>query len=300
MKKKLLSIVTLMAVILLMMPSVKAEASSMNNPKVVIKEVNYKDSVITVTLANMSSSVAVTDVLLSYEAEKDVVVPADGQSNQAFVSSIKASGTTTVELPVVVKSVGNTSAKVKFNIEYVVSSTDVQKSNSSFIMLDLSTAGGNLTVSNVSFPQDGYLYEKGLVSFTYKNTTESDISDFKLIVSGLNDGNVETYTVGDVKAKKNGYFETYVSFNTVGNREVVVAFSYVTAEGDEVFTDGTLYSTHVSEKITDAVSPISGVDASADSTEETKLNISYLFLGLAGIAVIICAVLAITGARKNK
>lgn len=300
MKKKLLSLVSMLAIVILMVPSVKVEASSINNPKVVIEQVDFSDSVITVTLANKSNSVAVTDVLLSYEADKDVVVPADGQSNQAFISSIKASGTATIELPVVIKAGGNTSAKVEFTIEYVVSSTDVSKSNKSFIMLDLTSAGGNLTVSNVSFPREGYLYEKGLVSFTYKNTTESDISDLKLIVSGLNDGNVETYTVGDVKAKKTGYFETYVSFNTVGNRDVVVAYSYETADGETVFTDGTLYSTYVSEKASVTVDPIATAYPTQDNDEGKGFNVSFIFIGLAGVLVVICVILAINSTKKNK
>lgn len=300
MKKKLLSLVTLMTVVLLLMPSLKAEAASITNPKVIIEQVDFKDSVITVKLANKSNSVAVTDVLVSYGAEKDVVVPVDGQSNQAFVSSIKASGVETVEFPVVIKTVGNTSAKVEFTIEYVVASNDAQKSNRSFIMLDLTSAGGNLTISNVSFPREGYLYEKGLVSFTYKNATDSDISDLKLIVSGLNDGNVETYSVGDVKAKKNGYYETYVSFNTLGNRDAVVAYSYTTADGEEVISEGTLYSTYVSEKITSSTDSIATVNPSDDSNEKSGLNVSFIFIAIAGVLVVICAILAINSTRKNK
>lgn len=298
MKKKILSLVTLVAVVLLMLPSVKAEAASITNPKVVVEKVDFKDSVINVTLANKSNSVAVTDVLLSYESEKDVVVPVNGQSNQVFVSTIKANDSVTVELPVLVKNSGATAAKVEFKIEYVVASTDVQKSSNSFIMLDLSSVGGNLTISNISFPSEGYLYEKGLVSFTYKNATDSDITGLKLMVSGLNDGNVEIYNVGDVKAKKTGYYETYLSFNTLGARDVVVAYAYTTSEGEEVVSEGTIYSTYVSERMTETVIP--STQPTEESNVEKGFNISYVFIGLAGILVVICAVLAINSTRKNK
>lgn len=298
MKKKILSLVTLVAVVLLMLPSVKAEAASITNPKVIVEKVDFKDSIINVTLANKSNSVAVTDVLLSYESEKDVVVPVNGQSNQVFVSTIKANDSVTVELPILVKNSGATSAKVEFKIEYVVASTDVQKSSDSFIMLDLSSVGGNLTISNVSFPGEGYLYEKGLVSFTYKNATDSDITGLKLMVSGLNDGNVEIYNVGDVKANKTGYYETYLSFNTVGNRDVVVAYAYTTVDGEEIISEGTIYSTYVSEKLTETVVPTT--EPTTETATNGGFNISYVFIGLAGILVVICAVLAINSTRKNK
>lgn len=300
MKKKLLSLATMLALVVLLMPSVKAEAASISNPKVVVEKVDFKDSIMTVTLTNMSHSVNVSDVLLTYESEKDVVVPVDGQANQAYIDAIAAGASATVEFPVAVKNAGSTSTRVDFNIEYVDSATDVQKSNKAFTVLDLTSVSGNLTISNVSFPREGYLYEKGLVSFTYKNATDSDISDLKLIVSGLNDGGVETYNVGDVKAKKTGYFETYLSFNTLGSRDVVVAYSYTTADGEDIVSEGTIYSTYVSERITEDTKPVVTDEPTDTDTNQKDFNMSYVFIGLAGLLVIICIIIAVTSARKNK
>lgn len=290
----------MLAVVLLMMPSVKVEAASVSNPKVIVEKVAFNESIISVTLKNMSTTADVTDVLLTYASEKDVVVPMDGLSNQVFIASIKASDSVTVDLPVTVKNAGSTSAKVEFNIEYVVASNDSQKSNQAFIMLDLSTAGGSITVSNVSFPREGYLYEKGLVSLTYKNATDADITDLKLIVSGLNGDNIEVYNIGDVKAKKTGYFETYLSFNTAGTRNVVLAYSYTTSDGEEVISEGTVYSTDVTEKKVEVVNPVADTNDEKVEPIQPRFNMSYVFIGLAGVLVTICIVLVVISFRKKK
>lgn len=289
-----------MALVLAFMPAVETRAATY--PKVMITSATVDDSELIITIANMSSNTNVSDVLVSFAENDDIVLPAEGKSNQAYISDIKAGYQVEITFPVTINGAGKSAAKVDFDIQYAVPVGEgnfIQQSNKASISLDLTTAKNSLAITNLSIPREGYLYEKGLLSFTYSNSSAEDINDLKVTVTGLNNGTPQTYSIGNVKTKKSGYFETYLDFNTSGNREVGISYSYTTATGEEVSSSDIITYISVSERIV-AVPDVSVQEDQSEVAQSTGFNMGYVFIGIAGLLVVICAILAITSARKNK
>lgn len=304
------------AVLFMMMlavPNVKAEAASVSYPKIVVESVTTDGNKVFigdevplhVTLKNMSNKVAVTEVLLTYSSEEDVIVPIEGQSNQVFVSEIKAGEEMAADFSVKVTETKDTFAKINFDIKYVITVFDdlgrpsySQQTNSSYAVLDIYSEEKVLTISNLSVPVDGALYEKGLISFNYANTATTDITDFKVTVAGLNDNEPEVFSIGDIKSKKTGYFENYITYSVTGNRTVSITFSYTNSDGEEIVSDVAQFVTSVYEKTVTAPD-VENVEE--DNLDETRgVNLSLVFLGIACILGLMCIFFALSNARKNK
>ncbi len=305
MKKR---VVLMMALLLIVMVGVHTlEAKAATKPQVIISSYTLDDEIefgketnLHLNITNESGRVGVKGILITYVSENNTIVPAQGKSNQVYITSIEPGQTTAVDVPVVFNNSGDFFGQASFTIEYSVENRE-PFTNQSYIVFPF-TESGVLDIKNVNVATNASIGAKSLVGVNYTNNSESLIRGVKLVVSGDVEGERVETKLGDVTAQRNGYFETYVVYKHEGANKIKISLVYEDEKENSYVANGGEYTVMVS-KDNDVVDEGrgSGVADNGQSENNSNVDMHKFFIGLAIILVVVLVVVAIVQVvRKRK
>ena len=255
---------------------------------------------IDVTFQNMSEEYAMSAILITYASSNQSVIPAFEHSNQCFINSLNAGKTTTVRIPVVINDKGDGYAYMSFNIEYSVDEIGVF-SSSSYIVFPVRDE--SISVRNINVTKETTIGVNTLVSVSFDNLLKTDMLNAKLIISGdVNDGEI-TYNIGNVAARSTKYAEYYFKFESAGEKEIKLQISYTLDNGETVTKDIGDYNITVKQgsSANNGGDP-NGGSGGGNTQQQTgiPLNLSTIFLGLAGALLLITATAFVVSKIRDK
>ncbi|MBE5905178.1 MAG: hypothetical protein E7277_00090 [Lachnospiraceae bacterium] len=305
MKKR---VVLMMALLLMVMVGVHTlEAKAATKPQVIISSYTLDDEIefgketnLHLNITNESGRVGVKGILITYVSENNTIVPAQGKSNQVYITSIEPGKTAAVDVPVVFNNSGDFFGQASFTIEYSVENRE-PFTNQSYIVFPF-TESGVLDIKNVNVATNASIGAKSLVGVNYTNNSESLIRGVKLVVSGDVEGERVETKLGDVTAQRNGYFETYVVYKHEGANKIKISLVYEDEKENSYVANGGEYTVMVS-KDNDVVDEGrgSGVTDNGQSENNSNVDMHKFFIGLAIILVVVLVVVAIVQVvRKRK
>lgn len=293
--RKLLSLFICASMLLALIPAQNVKATE-KDPKLIIEayslestEVVYgEETVLHLTLHNMSATHTESEILLSFSSNGNVI-PAMGLSNQTYIEAIEPDETVDVAIPIIFLSSNDGIVTMTFTIRYAVSDYEVNEvlSNTTYISFGITT-GGKLEVSKVTVADTVTVGGKAIIGVGYTNSTKDTIEGAKMVVTY--EGKNEIFDIGSVEGKKSGYYESYVSFTEVGNQEVKISIVYTDIAGRDVVISDETYNVNVVAN----TSAITDVD-----TNHTNSGTTSTVLLFAGVVILICGLFGFLKSRKK-
>lgn len=194
-----------------------------------------KDITVNLTLHNLSSKAGATNVMITTSSASGMIYPVYGKDNQVFVGTIPAGGTQVVEIPL--------SISPKFNADYVdftckfdYQTGGTKASNTSTMMIPTS-GGSTVNVKSVSLSSRASVNAKTLLSISYSNNSDTNISDARLLIDGKVSTDSQFIKLGTIRAGKNYSEDLHVTFTEEGSQEISIKLAYTDVTGETVEID---------------------------------------------------------------
>ena len=219
-----------------------------------------KDVKINLTLHNTAASSTAGSILLTFTSNSGMIYPVFGSDNQVYVGSIGAGKTETVSIPVTVSSsFSGDSVDLVCQLDYETNGSRL--SNVATIVVPKS-AGNTLGVKSIDVSSHAIVNGKSLLSISYSNLSNVNITDAKLMIEGNVSESSKVIALTDAYAGKSYSEDYYLTFTEAGNQQISITLVYTDADGETVINDdlGT-FGVNVSKEATyeeeeSTVSPI--------------------------------------------
>ena len=162
-----------------------------------------------------------------------------------------------------------------------------------------------MVVKSVNVPGEVSLTGTSLVSAYFLNASDKDMFNTELVITGEIAGGEKTASLGTVSAKRNAYGETYVSFESVGNKVINLSIRYEDANGENHEETIGQYQLSVSDtsSVNTSVTSVSTSDSINNNNNGAIGNMSMatlLLIASGVIVLIIIVVVIINVTRKRK
>ena len=282
-------------------PQVGLDSYYLNNEKVVLGE----DNSIHLEFCNQSRY-PVSDIMISFSSENNTVVPTYGESNQLYISKIGAKETVGVDFPINIVNHVNGYATMSFSIEYCVG-TQVLSNNMSYIVIPIDTVE-KISIKNLNVSSTAQVNSKVSVVVNYENIGKNTLQDVHLIINSEDfEKPIDLLAKDMLAAGEVGYFEYYLSFDTIGNKKVSFETRYLDEKGNEYSMDCGEYVVQVTKQDdvlndeSEADELQQGISQEKDNNEgaEEAIGSSRLIVGIVCIAVIMCVLVGVFVWRKR-
>lgn len=239
---------------------------------------------INLTLRNHSNTTDARNIVISFSAPNNDLVPVYGQDNQIYVDYIKAGATQVVSFEGVVS--GDYSAEVlplTFYLYYISGTTPLGNS----LMIYVPTyAAGNLVAESTIVTGNATVGAKALVSVRYKNVSTVDMVDVKLIFEGNIEEEGKEIILPRIEAGKTYTGDYNVRFTESGIQTLGLQYHYVDEQGNAYVTDGGEYRINVTSDLTAAESGVIVEQVSEGNTWLMK-GLLLAVIGVAAMGVIV-------------
>lgn len=205
------------------------------------------DITINITLANLSSTSAAENVVMTMSSDAGMIYPRYGTDNQIFIGNISAGESKKISVPVTVSSRFEGDV-TDFTCQFNYLSQGNKISNES--RMAITTSGGkSLIVKSVDLSTHAILNGKSLLNINYSNKTNGNITDAELLIDGNVSGDSKIIRLDTIYAGKSYSKDFSVSFVKGGNQQVNIRLVYTDLSGERMQTDLGTYSVTVSEEV---------------------------------------------------
>lgn len=282
--KKVINICTLLSCVLVLLTQIQVKAAGSDTPILQIESYSIDEGALTpggtitvnLSVTNTSTSVKVTDAVLTMNVASGYVYPVYGEDNQIVLGSIPAGGTvdTSIQLNVS-KYFKDEAVAVECDFTYLAAG-NIAKNQ---VMLAIpSTTGYSLNISKVKVAERATVGAKSLINFEITNISANEIKNAVLLVSGNVAEETKRIEIGTISANKQYLKDYYVLFDSAGEQTIRLTLNYTDSNGAIISIDQGSYTVHIdnvaaSETIHNGNSAI-GI-------------VGYMIAGVAGIIVLI-------------
>lgn len=281
----------------------KVNAADNTKPRIVISKYEIENgginsrqpSKVTITLKNMSTSHAVSSVLLTCVNSSNYFSAEYGSSNQGYIDSLGPSEEKQIQISLTAKEGIDIGSLVgNINISYIDDAGQVYTSD---LQIDIPVKGNELQLSKVYVPDSVVINQKSKINITCQNLTNKEIYDVTMTINGQSSKqtsvNIGSLLIGNRKSQ-----EMYITFDSIGSHQVTVQLSYKDAAGTSYQMTPHEYQVNVVN--TDVVN----TNAKSNNTKVGNTVTKYIPIIKKLVyvaAIIICALLAAVWIRhKNK
>lgn len=252
---------------------------------------------LTVVLKNTSKTTEAQSILITFEADDDLVYPVCGESNQVYVENIGPNSTKEVIINLqAAEKIDSDMISLNVLLQYS-DSNNVAANNSTTLRLFTEKMNG-LEVDIQDVPASAYVGAKTRISLTCSNLME-DISNFQFVLSGRG---LEQTVTSDVKELKNGEettSELYMIFEQPGTQEITLSCIYTNSKKEVITEEIGTFNLVVREV---AVTENSEQEEKPDGefSAETDQENEYVIQMVIMVVVIVIALLLLVSERKRK
>lgn len=289
--KRVINVCMMLSCVLLLFSQTQVEAVESTAPVLQIVDYSIDEGALTpggtvtinLSISNTSSRMEATDAVLTMGSETGFVYPIYGDDNQIVIGSIGAGQTVNTSIKMNVSKYFNAEVvAIDCNFSYLVAG---QMAGNQVKIAIPSTTGYSLNISSIKLAERATVGAKSLINFQITNISSSEIKDAVLVVYGNVDEKTQSIPLGTIAANKEYLKDYYVSFNTVGDQEVILTLNYTDANGDYISIDEGKYTVKV-----DKASDVSNVTIKGSSM---IANIGYIVAGVSCLIVLIIVIIYI-------
>ena len=203
---------------------------------------------INLTVRNISSVAAAESLVMTMSSESSMIYPKYGTDNQIFIGKLLPKESKTISIPVTVSSKFEGDA-TDFSCRFDYLSLDNKISNTSSMIITTSSGKG-LIVKSMDLSSHAILNGKSLLSISYSNKSNGNITDAQLLIDGNVAAESKIIRLDTVYAGKNYTKDYNVTFTKAGNQDVSVKLVYTDVTGERLQADLGSYSVTVSDEVT--------------------------------------------------
>ena len=205
-----------------------------------------KQITINLTLHNTSTSSAAGSVLMTMSSTSNMLYPVYGEDNQVYVGTIGAGSSKTVSVPVSVSS-SFSGDSLDLVCEFDYETSGMSMSNTASIAIPTS-GGSTIGVKDIDVSSHAIVNAKSLLSFSYVNQSNINITDAKLLVDGNVSSDSETIELDTIYAGKSYSNDYYVIFTEAGNQDVSITLTYTDSNDEVIEMDLGTFSVNVTKE----------------------------------------------------
>ena len=280
-------------------PQVCLTSYSLNNENVVLGA----DNSIHLEFTNFSSLYPVTDVLVSFSSGNHTIVPVYGKSNQVYISEIAANSTAEVDVPITIVGHEFGYTSLTFVVEYCAGGV-LLNNQMMYIVIPVDVEE-KLVVDNVSLSSSAEVNSKVSLLVGYTNDSEEVLEDVYLTINGADfERPIEMLMKERLMAGEKGYFEYYLSFDTVGTKRLSLEVKSVDEFGNEHTIDAGEYSVVVTEEdLTENNTNTQQGDTTEQPEESSDSEMDslklYIAIGLIAAVIVVCLLVGVISSKKR-
>lgn len=280
-------------------PQVGLTSYRLNNENVVLGE----DNSIHLEFTNYSNQYPVTDVLVSFSSENYAVVPVYGKSNQVYISEIATNSTAEIDVPITI--VGHEYGYTSLTLAVEYCAGGVLFNNQKMYIVIPVDVEEMLVVDNISISSSAEVNSKVSLLVSYTNNSEEAVENVHLIINGADiEQPIELLMKERLAAGEKGYFEYYLSFDTVGTKRLFLGLKSIDEFGNEHTIDAGEYSVVVTEEdVTEGNTNTQQGDTTEQPDEPSDSEMdsvkSYIVVGFIVAVIVVCLLVGVISSKKR-
>lgn len=300
--KKILYLVAAICFVMTLGLGFEVEAASLKTATTksadvaVLKMENYKieegvitpggEVTITMDVVNTSTTQDAHNVTLAFSSESLMIYPVYGEDNQVYVGDIAAGQTVSVSKKLAVNKRFNLEVvDLKCDFAYVSNETPI---TNTIGMAIPSSAGYPLNISSIKVASDANVGGQSLLSITYVNSSNADITDAQIFVNGSVNTESSVIDLGTISAGTTNLQDYPICFTAAGTQKVSLTLKYTDENGEEYTVEEGTYSVEVNgDEVTNMVN------------SESESPIKYIGYGVALVLGLIVVIVCICYVRKQ-
>ncbi len=245
-----------------------------------------EETILSLKLKNTNAVASAENVLLTYEATENSILPKKGTSNQIFLGTIGPSETVEVKIPIIISPEADKEyLSLKCNLDYVNGINDQRENNTFVVAFDINSSE---LLYDVSVANSARVGTSAFISANVLNNGYNEVKDVKMIITGQIEsneeakdllekrkGNTVTCDIGDISVSSSKYRDAAIIFNKSGIQTVTVSFTFTGKDGQTKLQVVGDYDVNVYEKKEDSKLKKSG-----------KITIIWIVLLIIGLVAL--------------
>lgn len=191
-----------------------------------------KETTILLTIKNENAYYDAHNIVLSASSASGMIFPKYGNSNRTFVGDLNHKMSTTVKIPVAVAS-ELTAEYADINFDIIYESGDFKYTNNASILIPTHLIS-EINVNSLDVSKHPTINSKSLLSISYTNNTNKNISDAVLVVEGNVSEDTQQIDLGNIAADKTYIKDFDIVFTEAGEQSIIVKLKYTNVNGEYI------------------------------------------------------------------